>query len=59
MESLKNRQYFLGYCLTEYGLPILAEYKHQDQILVNDLDNCFMKIFLTGRLINKIFGEYL
>ena len=59
MESLKNRQDFLGYCLTEYGLPILSQYKHHDQILVNDLDNCFMKIFLTGRLINKIFGEYL
>lgn len=59
MESLKNRQDFLGYNVTEYGLPILSLYKFQDQILVNDLDNCFMKIFLTGRLINKIFGEYL
>jgi len=59
MESLKNRQYFLGYYVTDYGLPILSEYKHQDQILVNDIENEFMKIFLTGRLINKIFGEYL
>ncbi len=57
MESIKNRHLFLGYFITEYGIPLLTEYKYNDQILTLDMYNNFMKHWVTGMFIEKYLKE--